>query len=992
MNTKTLLALFASLLVGCQTISPPEANSTARLGPPEPPEESLLIRLSESGFEPGLLNPASAPKVPVREGRRGKPQAVFTLQGEARPEQKFDITYVVDIPTEKMRRWVDSRSADDKTVRSLFADRYESSLGLLELDCDAEPRCAATIDLRGNERKEQDGWLISLDEKPVTPVYLLVRQGGAGDWKTLPAGYLRMDTREKLIEADLRVPLDNTGIGSWVYLNPRKPAPVFESLPANLVAEGSQRPEGQNLAAKVSTLSVDQGFVEIQQAATESRQALTVPSESDPNRRTDEVQGKAVLAVEAIASSLGQITSKERTSAMVASVARAIDAIQALAGKAAPAAQVDRSFEAIQAIADRPRSPEEFAVTSKAIELLSAFPSGERDDEQAKREIGDIENFTINALDDLLGTRPSLAPDRPPTMLYTRRSPALIQEQALAELGQRLEALKSDTLQTRLKQKRIRFDNETADRYFVVNFPLEKCPTPLPAPEQSVISFTEKDGSCTGTLSISPHAYVDIDASVVDMAPRKILQFNVDFFDQTDDPANSTGFISLTQINPADPKSQPPDKSIFGIVAGLNGKDEPFIREPTAGDSSLFAGRQKNHFAGSGRLDSSFFYGNRANAKLSLAYKSGDFGGDETTDKIDASQYQINVFGTNGLVLTYGKTKFAAPSNQIAIGEQGQGFRVAWRNLSLAHILKNERSSPEGVDQDRDSSILQWTPIPLNLGILRSASLTVVRGEERLEQEKTLNTAGNVLKPEVAPFVYETYGGEVFLTEPLRSRAAGTGKALTGSLAFYYSKRDSRAKKTTLSDGRGYVGLGTLSLPFDWQVDPLSPLKRKPRRVATLLAGYGRGDDPKTPNVDESYIGETGAFSRDVLFVGNIFTNSKSRDIRPGLSNKQYFGLQLTDNTTSVLSWIGTKILQADPRDIISESTTLKLHDYRFNREVLGDRDAGREADLDFVMEAPKGIKWSLSGAYFQPGKALDTLVKDRAWSVSLGVSIDPFN
>jgi hypothetical protein len=43
-------------------------------------------------------------------------------------------------------------------------------------------------------------------------------------------------------------------------------------------------------------------------------------------------------------------------------------------------------------------------------------------------------------------------------------------------------------------------------------------------------------------------------------------------------------------------------------------------------------------------------------------------------------------------------------------------------------------------------------------------------------------------------------------------------------------------------------------------------------------------------------------------------------------------------------------------------------------------------------MEAPKGIKWSLSGAYFHPGKALDSLVKDGAWSVSLGVSIDPFN
>lgn len=992
MNAKTLLVPFVSVLIGCQTIQPPEASSAAKLGPPEPPEASLLIRLSESGFEPRFLDPASAPMVPVREGRRGKPQAVFTLQGETRPEQEFDITYVVDIPTEKMRPWVDSRSADDKTVRSRFADRYESSLGLLELDCDAEPRCAATVDLRGNERKEQDGWLISLDEKPVTPVYLLVRQGGAGDWKTLPAGYLRMDTREKLIEADLRVPLDNTGIGSWVYLNPRKPAPVFESLPANLAAEGSQRPEGQNLVAKVSSLPADQGFVEVQQAAAEARQALPVRSGSTPNRRTDEVQEKAVMAVEAVAGSLGQLRTEERTSAVVASAARAIDAIQALAGRAAPAAQVDRAFAAIQTIANEiakePRSAEEIAVASKAIELLSTFPSPERMDAQVQQKIDDTESFTYGALADLKSTRTSPAPGAPPAMRYA----GLIQEQALAELGQRLEALKSDTLQARLKQKRIRFDNETADRYFVVTFPLEKCPNPLPPPEQSVISFTEKDGSCTGTVSISPRAYVDIDASVVDLAPRKILQFNVDFFDQTDDPTNSTGFISLTQINPADPKSQPPDKSIFGIVAGLNGKDEPFIRKPTDGDSSLFAGRQKNHFAGSGRLDSSFFYGNRANAKLSLAYKSGDFGGDETTDKIDASQYQINVFGTNGFVLTYGKTKFAAPSNQIAIGEQGQGFRLAWRNLSLAHILKNERASLEGLDQDRDSSIFQWTPISLNLGILRSASLTVVRGEERLEQVRTTDQAGNTVKPEVSPFVYETYGGEVSLTEPLRSRAAGTGKAFTGSLAFYYSKRDSKAKATTLSDGRGYVGLGTLSLPFDWQVDSSSQLKRKPRRVATLLAGYGRGDDPKTPNVDESYIGETGAFSRDVLFVGNIFTNSKSRDIRPGLSNKQYFGLQLTDNTTSVLSWIGTKILQADPRDIISESTTLKLHDYRFNREVLGDRDAGREADLDFVMEAPKGIKWSLSGAYFQPGKALDTLVKDSAWSVSLGVSIDPFN
>jgi hypothetical protein len=683
--------------------------------------------------------------------------------------------------------------------------------------------------------------------------------------------------------------------------------------------------------------------VEIEKAAVESVQSQPVPSEPALPRRTEEVQGKAAAAVQAVAKSLEQFRAKsgegaeeqasaeeqtiaDKKKSAVLAAARAIDAIETLAARSAPGAQVDAAFAEIVKIAGRPRSAEELAVASRAIELLSTIPSPARmDNNQVKQEIDDVASYTGKALDDLTPTRFSGTPGAFPT--YSASSAALIERQALAELGQRLERLKSAVLAIPLKQKRIRFDNETADRYFVVTFPLERCPSPLPSPEESVISFTEKDGSCAGTVSISPRAYVDIDASVVDMAPRKVLQFNVDFFDQTDDPTNSTGFISLTPIDPADPKSQPPDKSVFGIVAGLNGKDEPFVRKPTDDDTSLFTGRQKNHFAGSGRLDSSFSYGNRANAKLSLTYKSGDFGGDETTDKIDASQYQINVFGINGILLTYGKTKFAAPSNQIAVLEQGQGFRVAWRNLSIARILKNERTNPEGVDQDRDSSIFQWTPIALNLGILRSASLTVVRGRERLEDSGT-DSEGNSVKPPVSPFVYETYGGEVLLTEPLRSRVTGAGNAFTGSLAFYYSERRSKARLTTLSDGRGYVGLGTVSRPFAWQVDPASPLKRKPRRVATLLAGYGRGDDPKTPEVDESYIGETGTFSRDVLFIGNIFSSSNSTYVGRGLSNKQYVGLQLTDNTTSVLSWLGTKSCRrtraiSSPSRRRSSSTTI---------------------------------------------------------------------
>ncbi|MFL6292562.1 MAG: hypothetical protein ACJ759_16845, partial [Thermoanaerobaculia bacterium] len=552
----------------------------------------------------------------------------------------------------------------------------------------------------------------------------------------------------------------------------------------------------------------------------------------------------------------------------------------------------------------------------------------------------------------------------------------------------------------------------TSDRTFEVSFVLQLEACGVPDAEQELRAFEEqqggalkltpipdKPGHCTGTISVNPNDAVVIDARVVDRAPNDLLTFNVDFFEQIEKPARATGYIALT---PKAARQEPEDKLVLKGVAGLTtrydpslGEDDILITEPdvvpkkicngklSTDPRCIYQGDVTRHYVGTGRVDLTQSFGNRANASLSLQYKTGDLGvANESLNKITASQYQANVFATNDTSLNLGKRTFAEPSKGIAVREAGEGFQFTWKWFEATYILNRE--SATGIanddDEDNDSIILQVKDIGTHrlVPFFRRVSLTAVRGEERLGGK----VPGDGQLKEVNRFLYKTAGLEGFFKV--------RRMPLSGSLAWYWSERDSRNPDLTkLEDGKGDVGLLTVGLPIRWEQ---AGNKRKPVSTFTAFFGLGDGDDPKTPNFNEGYIGEGAKFANDQLFlssIGSSISTGGNGTVGRGLSNKEYLGLQYIDNRTSLLGSIA-KLLGIDPADVISESTTLGVHTYRFRENVFGNSDGGWEYDMNFRLESPKGVKWFIDLGYFQPGNALDPVFKEKAWTAAAGVSIEP--
>ena len=81
--------------------------------------------------------------------------------------------------------------------------------------------------------------------------------------------------------------------------------------------------------------------------------------------------------------------------------------------------------------------------------------------------------------------------------------------------------------------------------------------------------------------------------------------------------------------------------------------------------------------------------------------------------------------------------------------------------------------------------------------------------------------------------------------------------------------------------------------------------------------------------------------------------------------------------------------------DIDSYSTTVKLHAYRFHQPVQQRQYGGTELDVDFSIDSPAGVSYSLVVAGFAPGAALDgsragtlPLIRGFQWAATARISV----
>lgn len=463
-----------------------------------------------------------------------------------------------------------------------------------------------------------------------------------------------------------------------------------------------------------------------------------------------------------------------------------------------------------------------------------------------------------------------------------------------------------------------------------------------------------------------------------------------------------------------------------------------------------YDGAERSHMTGSGRIDVTQTYGNLLDGKVSLTFKEGDLGGGDGTLDVKLSQYRFNIYSEYGVTFHYGKFQFLAPSSGIAINETGEGARLARHNYSLSRILRRESSKNVADRENRDDSL--WVFEATNIGIaeffkreemlnedkgvlrlFRTLSLVALQGEDRKGPEEREDPATKLKEMVFVGHEYSTYGGQINFTRPPQPGKSGAG-AFYGTLSGYWSRREAKEENAPcgnalhVCDGEGRVGLLTITHPF--AVDK----EGKSKGNVTVTVGTGSGDDPSTPNEDEGYIGERATFAPDQIFLASFAGAISTRDfidlksfestdptldrelkeqfrqldigvtgLGRGLSNKEYYGMKVVLNEVSPLrrlacfteragirpSWLATLACIIPRSDIRSGATFLTFNHYRLRRPLTGsDRDAGFEADAEFNIETPRGVKINVKGGYYWPGDAVKSFIPDEAWSLSAGVSL----
>jgi hypothetical protein len=518
--------------------------------------------------------------------------------------------------------------------------------------------------------------------------------------------------------------------------------------------------------------------------------------------------------------------------------------------------------------------------------------------------------------------------------------------------------------------------------------------------------------TCVARATIPPKQRAAFSRSILERRSDRWIVFTVSFFDEVEPPTNATGYVYLSSKTAAAilSKSAPdeglpgevPQKLLFNF-GGDGGADYALPKNAVSGHIRRTTGTGSLGFQLSGPFDLS----------ATLQFKKGEFGGPAGTNQVQATQYQAKIFGQIGTILEFGRFVFARPSSSIALAEVGEGLRFSFRRASLGYLVRRESDDPKGATNsaDRDSYVLigQYSA-PIRF--LRSLLLTGAWGNEKGKTPPAENKTciakdlmtGAALPTCTIPHMYATLGFDAKFSTP--------SKNLVGSLAAYHSVRHVRADPRLddpaglnvfpKTNGKGDVALLTLSWSRLVEHSLRKPLDQtKPDFSLAGFLGFGSSDDPKTKLRDESYLGETAGYANDKLFLSNIVETK--RPLGHGLANKLYAGVQYTNSRWSPLGYIAAALKSSG--DVQSQTTIITLHKYQLMREIdcgdngtvvecnaalaRGQKNAGYEADVDFLIETPKNVRWTIGGAWYRSTRVVRALgVKNNPWIITAGVSI----
>ncbi|HEX7151493.1 MAG TPA: hypothetical protein VF618_08405 [Thermoanaerobaculia bacterium] len=616
------------------------------------------------------------------------------------------------------------------------------------------------------------------------------------------------------------------------------------------------------------------------------------------------------------------------------------------------------------------------------------------------------------------------------------------------------------------------FRNRTQDRTFLISIT-------LPATARTGV-IDEAAFQCTAgqpckiTRSVAPQNTTLFDASIISLFPKSLIKFEVSLYGETATLGNAAAYLSLSNPFDEDRKSVLTERASstgFKTKLSLSGRVDPDFRVvPTADmvkaaleaelakpdttrtdeerttaflDSQLCTNpptladyKSENEpsvcadlpyidgntqaYRGSGSINLTANLSDRADGSATLSFRDGNYGAE--IDKTTVSEYNVTIYGVNGLSLKFGKADFLTPSSGIAISESGEGFLYSWRWLGLGHVIRRESTAgvPLQTNQDRKDWFLQARSLSLfqswrddvsrhdvvkaaqpnanrrdpgmitmkrHLSIFRSGDLYVVRGEDKL-----------------ANSTYTTYGGEAFFSRP-GSSPAPTKEGIvlrnivSGSVAFYQSRKEVdveancdptatpySAVAPRLCNGSGHVWLLTVTWTPSMLIANGTNAATSPHTVS-LAIGQGTGNKPGT-NRDEGYIGEP-AFSPDKLFLKTFIPKMNSKGVQYvpiGLSNKRYTALTYTNSRTSIFDFVAS-LLDVE-NDVNSRSTVVGLREYKLRYSENGARGAAREVNVTFNIEVPKGVTFSFDVNFLDPSEAFENRIKERAWSFGANVTL----
>ncbi len=494
---------------------------------------------------------------------------------------------------------------------------------------------------------------------------------------------------------------------------------------------------------------------------------------------------------------------------------------------------------------------------------------------------------------------------------------------------------------------------------------------------------------------------------------RGVLEVKVEFFDERNIVSNNTAYLRVKS------RIVEPENATSWKLSGTVGSSvRPEVdRNLSDGLGGFFTteepyddGRNRG-FNASAKLVLSQQLGSLARARVVGQFKNGDFGESDSSGDFKVPEYEISVFGRQGISLHYGKMNFASPASNIALREVGEGFELRYRGLSLAHLVKRESLSgvADDANDDTDVTLGTFRFKPFRTGPLRFVQATFLDGESH-EKDRTA-------------YDHQTFGAEAFLGWLLGEKQEPPWSA-TARLAYFDSDREVKrveAASTPGGDGEEELPASFVTVPegsgatwlMDLSLTRLAALKPgkapKAARTFSLVMAAGDGDDPNTPE-DEGFIGETNAFSPDLLFLSSLAGSLRdplveipsseeggestfrlgTSVIRSGLSNKRYLGGRYVERKRagSFSPLHGLAYLLGVGDEIFSEAFTLSVHLYRLDYPIFGSSDAGREIDLKWEIEVPKGVKASLEAGIYSPGDATEPFFLEDAFIIKTGLSI----